>query len=170
MADHSQDDAAVHFALSISTVQRMCKAIGFKRPIGAKTKSSPHRPQHPAPDWFRREASTMTRAEACQRAGVSQSTIDRWMREAGVRCNVLRGFSYRRQNAVPVRMADMSLAGRAADFLRPRWPNHRCDEDGQQNFNGRYWRFGTAILTADEVIERAKRRGFDSDAWMRIAA
>lgn len=170
MATHSQESAAEHYSMSISTVQRMCKDIGFRRQPGALTGSTVRRHSRPLPEWFMSEASTMTRDEIAARAKVTRKVVDRWVGETGVKCKVAQRFNFKKQNTVPERKADMSLAGRSADFLRPRWPNYRCNEDGQQNFNGKYWRFGTAVLTADEVIERAKRRGFDADAWMRIAA
>lgn len=65
---------------------------------------------------------------------------------------------------------DTSVAGMAADHLRRIAPVYRCDERGRQDVKGALWRVGNGILTDAEVIARAERKGWQSDAWQRLAA
>lgn len=57
---------------------------------------------------------------------------------------------------------DMSAAGQAADFLRKFGPVYRCDVRGRPLADGFFWRRGSAVLSDDELIERAD--------WMRSKA
>lgn len=50
---------------------------------------------------------------------------------------------------------DMSAAGQAADYLRRFGPVYRCDWRGLPLADGFFWRRGTAILTDQDLIERA---------------
>jgi hypothetical protein len=54
---------------------------------------------------------------------------------------------------------DMSPVGQAADYLRRFGPVYRCDVKGRPLADGFFWRRGTAILTDQDLIERAD--------WMR---
>jgi hypothetical protein len=55
---------------------------------------------------------------------------------------------------------DMSKAGQAADFLRRLGPVYRCTDLGRADIAGSMWRFGNAVLTADDLIDRAERKGW----------
>lgn len=57
---------------------------------------------------------------------------------------------------------DMSAAGQAADFLRKFGPVYRCDVLGRPLSDGFFWRRGNAVMTDDELIERAD--------WLRSKA
>lgn len=57
---------------------------------------------------------------------------------------------------------DMSAPGQAADFLRKFGPVYRCDVRGRPLSDGFFWRRGNAVMTDDELIERAD--------WMRSKA
>lgn len=50
------------------------------------------------------------------------------------------------------------------------WSVFRCDEAGRQLQGGKFWRVGRMVLPDAEVIAMAERKGFDPDAWKRIAA
>lgn len=66
---------------------------------------------------------------------------------------------------------DMSRAGQAADFLKKYAPVYRCNDVGAQSIGGKFWRYGNSLpLTDAELVERATRKGFDPDAWSRVAA
>lgn len=59
----------------------------------------------------------------------------------------------------------------AAQHLRRTYPSvFHCNETGRADLKGKFWRCGNAVLTPEEMIERAVRHGWDPDAWMRIAA
>lgn len=52
--------------------------------------------------------------------------------------------------------AEMTAAGRAADFLRPMYvPVYRCNEDGKPEASGRLWRCGKRVFSDTEIIARA---------------
>lgn len=55
---------------------------------------------------------------------------------------------------------DVTPAGQAAEFLRRFGPVVRCDERGRYDPAGNRWRRGSALLTADEIIQRAIRNGW----------
>lgn len=55
---------------------------------------------------------------------------------------------------------DPTPAGQAAEYLRRLGPVVRCDERGRYDPAGNRWRRGSALLTADEIIERAIRNGW----------
>lgn len=51
----------------------------------------------------------------------------------------------------------------AIDYLK-RWVSvSRCDEHGRIDPKGKFYRYGTAVLTAVEVVARARTRGFAND-------
>lgn len=63
---------------------------------------------------------------------------------------------------------DHSTEGRAADVLRKYAPVYRCGERGgipEDQELLTHWRYGAAVLTRDELIERAKRYGFE-ERWV----
>lgn len=68
------------------------------------------------------------------------------------------------------RNVDMSVEGRAADYLRHIAPVYRCDERGRFLATGKFWRTGNVLMTTDELIDRAMRKGFNPDAWKALAA
>jgi hypothetical protein len=46
---------------------------------------------------------------------------------------------------------------------------YRCTETGRADPKGKFWRFGNAVLTPDELIARAERKGWDPEEWRRVA-
>jgi hypothetical protein len=65
-----------------------------------------------------------------------------------------------------------SVMTRAADHVAcfDRVPVYRCNDDGTANPKGHKWRYGTVILSSDDLLAKAYRKGFDPDAWRRLAA
>lgn len=61
-------------------------------------------------------------------------------------------------------------ADMAAQHLQKFAPVFRCDERGEANPKGEFWRYGNTILTESEMLERAERKGWDANAWKRLAA
>lgn len=66
--------------------------------------------------------------------------------------------------------AALSYAGEAAEYLKKYGPVTRCNEAGRFDPKGSMWRRGSTVLTDDEVIERAVAKGFDREAWRKLAA
>lgn len=62
---------------------------------------------------------------------------------------------------------DITPAGQAAEFLRRFGPVVRCNEQGRYDPAGNRWRRGSSLLTADEIIQRAVRNGWQTG---RLAA
>lgn len=115
------------------------------------------------------------------RYGVSQSTISRWLAKAGlqieaeplVRQPVARRYVAPVKKSAPKREVsapahDGSLAARAAEYLRRRDPVFRCTEAGVVNSKGSHWYTCSRVLTGGELVERAKAKGWDPDAWKQL--
>lgn len=66
----------------------------------------------------------------------------------------------------------LDAAQRGADYLASfdRTPVFRIDEHGNPSTKGKLWRYGTARLSTEEMMAKAYRKGFDPDAWRRLAA
>lgn len=58
----------------------------------------------------------------------------------------------------------------AADFVRKISPINRCDERGAFKIGGDFWRYGSRVLSRTEVVALALRKGWQPDAWRRLAA
>jgi hypothetical protein len=125
------------------------------------------------PEDFARLAGYKTRADLAKHYGVSVDTITRWRRVAGLRRFPVTSTAHFRSPGLSAAMTrgrrDETLAGRAVDHLRRYGPVYRCREDGEPDFAGRFWNRGGHVLTDDDVIQRARRLGFDPDSWRRLA-
>lgn len=139
------------------------------------------------PEGFAAFAAVNGNAAVGARFRLSDKTVTRMRRETGVRApnpKVARasaGKDEPKRKVLPRRApgkvptarvpagGDGSLASRAADFLRPLCPIYRCDVLGTPMADGAFWLRGRAILTDEELIERARARGWDPDAWRRVS-
>jgi len=63
-------------------------------------------------------------------------------------------------------------ADRAAEHIASydRTPVFRIADDGKPHPKGKLWRYGTTRLTTEQMLAKAYRKGFDPDAWRRLAA
>jgi hypothetical protein len=124
----------------------------------------------PVPKTFYLFAPQTTRNQLAKQYEASTETIDRWLKEAGISAKRNKpGSSAFGYKAVVTRdRIDGSIAGRAATFLQRLAPVNRCDDDGRANPAGRWWRYGRVILTAESLLERAARSGWDADEWRHI--
>jgi hypothetical protein len=144
----------------------------------------------PMPDDFVEKHATMAIPALAKHYRACKTVIGRWAAEAGVTRKL--GARLTRRTPKPfVRVEpekpkapvvlkakfapvdrlrrDASRAGQAADYLRRFGPVARCDAKGRYAENGTHWRRGSNVLTADEVIERAERNGWQPDAWRLVA-
>ncbi|MCP4620592.1 MAG: hypothetical protein GY844_29655 [Bradyrhizobium sp.] len=122
------------------------------------------------PDGFALIAGSMTRNELRRHYNRSMSTIDNWLRLTGItpRKPGKRG----QPGVVPLNLPprDTGRAALAAEYLRRFGPVSRCDEAGSYAPHGAHWRRGRSILTADQIIAAATERGWQPEAWRRLAA
>lgn len=72
--------------------------------------------------------------------------------------------------AAVLALADAHYAPQVVDFLRRFTSVSRCDENGVPNKDGDHYRYGTAIKTAQEIVELARRKGWQPDEWKKLAA
>lgn len=56
----------------------------------------------------------------------------------------------------------------AAQHLQRIAPCYRCDDKGAFSVKGNRWRFGSIIYSADELMQRARRAGWNPDGWKEI--
>lgn len=157
-------ELSARYGVGICTITRWRNESGCSAPRSAF--SGP--PKAPVPDGFALTAPTMTMKQLRLHYGRGSDVISRWLNEANVKPKTLQ-YGYR-TGAVDHAKRDMTRAGQAADFLKRWCPVYRCDERGRACTRGDMWRRGNAVLTDAELIERAEAKGFDADAWKRVAA
>jgi len=63
-----------------------------------------------------------------------------------------------------------TYADQAANFLRKECAVYRCKEDGKPDWTASHWRFGRRVMTEEELINTAKRKGWNGDQWGSMAA
>lgn len=140
----------------------------WRNETGVKAPPSPGTPQIPAPDGFKLIAPTMTMKQLRMHYGRGVDMIGRWLNETGTKPKTLQ-YGYR-NGPVNTTLRDMTKAGQAADFLKRWCPVYRCDERGRLKGSGSMWRYGDTVVTPAGLIERAEAKGFDPNAWQRLAA
>ena len=153
-----------HYGAGTDTVRRW--AVECDVVIGGSVDRSKARR---LPDGFALVAPTMTMRELRLRYHACHSVIYRWLDEAGVHARKPTHWNQRGSSLRPV-TKDGSRAGIAAEYLRRFGPVYRCDKLGRPDAKGKLWRRGSAILGDDELIDRARRNGWNPDAWREIAA
>lgn len=165
----SREETAIRFGISTRTAQRWRREAGLSKAAPSKLPL--------APEDFREIAPTLTIAEAKLHWRRSYYLIRRWYDEQQIeparyipKARTKRGVVHRITPELKAQR-DSSLEGRAADHLRTIYVSvHRCDAEGHANPKGKFWRAGLAVLTGEELVARARRHGFEPDAWARIAA
>jgi hypothetical protein len=163
-------EMCLHYGAGSQTITRWRKATN------APTVNRGGSVKWPVPDGFALVAPGMTIKELRVRYACSRDLIARWCEEVGVqprRPDPARTVGQASKTFSPrnAPSRDGSVAGQAAEFLRRFGPVYRCTEDGKQDLKGTHWnRGGRTVLTDAELIERAKRNGWDPDAWRVLAA
>lgn len=124
------------------------------------------------PDSFALVARGMTMKQLRERFSASETLVRRWCAEAGVEPRRAGYAHFRQPGPRPLPDArDQSRAGMAAQFLQKFGSVVRCDAEGRVDPRGTHWlRGGRFVLTDEEIMDRARRNGWDPDAWMEIAA
>lgn len=122
--------------------------------------------QSPVPDDFADHAQ-LTARELSERYGVCKNTITDWRKKIGVVWRPpasAKRFRVAPLPILPPAGRDMSIMGRAADHLRtPRgggWIVYRCTEAGQADRDGDHFFVGTRVMTEDDMLQMAERKGF----------
>lgn len=154
----------------------------FRRPTAASVGAGEHRRarRKPRPADLADNAATMTTSALARHYRVHHDTVERWLADTGVTPAARRRAQKPRPKAVSYAgpksafvgtlPRDASLEGQAADVLRRLTFVYRCGETGAADQKGRFWRYGNAVLTGPELVERAKRHGFDPEGWKRVGA
>lgn len=130
----------------------------------------------PVPDDFAQIAPTLRMFSLCAHFARSPRIVRRWIAETGIRPMERPAAPKRNVSTRPMGMVvkihhdprDHSAAGQAADYLRRYGPVARCNAGGRYDPKGDHWRRGSTVLAADEIIARAKRQGWQPDAWKRV--
>ncbi len=162
---------AKHYKRSQSTIVawRRAKGIPGLKPV-APPKKKLARP--PAPAGFAAAARSMTENALRVRFHAGVAMIRHWCKEEGVTpLKPVKGSWGQARPAPMVDYRENSLAGKAAQYLQRFGPVVRCDESGRLEGKHTHWlRGGRTILTDDEIMDRARRNGWNPDDWKRLAA
>lgn len=144
------------------------------------------RPAAPVPDDLPELAQTMCFGELMKHYQKGARLIRRWLEEAGVKAAPFdrhaqmirvhrerakpfnrqpppkrRIWNYTGPKAPPLPARDMSMHGQAAAHLQRFAPVYRCAETGRAVEWGAFYRFGNVVLTPDELLQRAKAKGWE---------
>lgn len=157
-----------HYGCGPDAVKRWRQEAGFatSAPIIARG------PRRSMPDSFALVARGMTMKQLRDRFAASEALVRRWCAEAGVEPR-RAGYAYFRQvqpRALPD-ARDNSRAGMAAQYLQKFGSVVRCDAEGRVDPRGTHWlRGGRYVLTDDEIMDRARRNGWQPDQWREVIA
>lgn len=156
-----------HYRAGPATICRWREEAGINVP-----KPVPPSTRRPVPDGFALVARGMTIKQLRERFGASEPLVRRWCAETGVEPRRAGYVRFRQVQPRPLPDArDISRAGLAAQFLQRFGPVTRCTEDGRVDPKGTHWlRGGRFVLTDDEIMDRAARNGWRSDAWREVVA
>lgn len=147
------------------------------------------------PTDFAERAAQCSNNELMEHYGAALRTISRWRRISGVWSPRLHERPARpaivQSDAAPVRKRvapaarriksarrfcerianhDGSRAAQAAEYLKRYGPVFRCDANGNFLLDGFFWRRGRAVLSAEEIVQRAEALGWNPDAWRQLGA
>lgn len=145
--------------------QCQCRTEGTRRCVRCAALA---RVRHVPDDFVANITRGMRSIEAAHLYAASLSTITRWRAETGTdKKTYRRAQKIGRRKNLPKKAAQItapqnndSPAAMAADFLRRSGPVSRCTENGVFSLTGDHWRMGSAILTGDDLIARAVRKGY----------
>lgn len=76
---------------------------------------------------------------------------------------------HRNPQYLPMGEKILSEAEKAQRFLQRFCPVSRCNDDGRPNQTGQMFLYGRRLVTAQELIDFAKRKGWEPDAWKNVA-
>lgn len=148
----------------------------------------------PVPEDFVERAPTRTLYQLVNDYGTHAQAVRRWAKVTGVqphprtraepkpkpvkppaqrkRCTPKRGVMQLHSWATGNQNRDMSLVGQAADYLRTVGYSgvYHSNERGGFDAKGKFWRAGNVVLTPDELLERARSKGWSPGSWQEIAA
>jgi choline dehydrogenase-like flavoprotein len=135
----------------------------------------------PVPIDFMAVAPTLLKKDLIAHYGTHQTVVNRWLRETGAHTKSRWADDVKppppprqRQVRPPITPRPAApktgRAEEAAQYLRRYTFVFRCHSGGCAAQNGLFWRYGNTVLTTAELIARAKRHGFNPDAWREIAA
>lgn len=131
-------------------------------------------PTKPDRDAYAKRMNELSPDQMAEVYGVTRKTVYKWARLFGLAWpESKRAWHSRRlmhakpviQTAGEAYQRDMSEAGQAADFMRRDRPVFRCDLNGKQAQGGKYWMCGIVWMTDDELINRARSKGFRAVRW-----
>lgn len=158
--------AAAIYGVSRGTLSRWRREVGYKGTPGALEPWSDIEDQQ-----LRANFSALTYDQLSTLIGRSASAV-----KARAILLGLRKSSTRYQRDLRVKFDGQRAKGHtdlAAEYVRchDRVAIFRCDDDGGPNPKGKCWKygFGSLVLTDDELIAKAERKGWRADAWREIA-
>lgn len=156
-------DLMAQFGLTKRMLATRLKKLGIDPPRAIARPSV----RKPVPAGFAAVAPTMLKADLKVHYGVGHNTLDRWLKEAGVRAKTEPRKSVVQRDLRPsrspgvvnvVRFHNYGPEDQAADVLRRLGPVYRCNERGRADDRGAFWRIGNVVVDGDELMARAARK------------
>lgn len=169
---------------ALETIAQLCQRYGvsktkvadWRREIGIanlKTKWTPERLQIVRDNWGVRSTTQIADMIGCDRKALVRQA-NRMGLKATPKAPARTGWHF----DLGPRQFDgrkaKGIADEAADFIRDhdRTCVYRVDREGKPNPKANFWKygFGSLVLTEAELIAKAERKGWDRDAWKKLAA
>lgn len=150
------------YRTSKTTAHRWRQEVGYSGPGGTVSAWSER-------DVYllRTNFNSMTYAQLVDLLGRSAPAIKAKANSIGLR--KAQGNFARDSRPTFFAQRSQGVADMAAQHLRRDAPVFRADADGKANPKGKCWRYGNTVLTEDELIAKAERKGWDGQAWRNIA-
>ena len=184
-ADHTVSEMGRILGMSASVIARACEKFGIT-PKRLKTNDYSNLPEL---------AETMYMAELARHYGVSYGAMCKTCHRLGVH-PIKQTEEQKREVAIracaaaraaqPTRLSPRlrtqfhtagvtdhrakTTADLAQEFLQKECAVFHCTEDGKPDQKGKFYKRGSRILTPDELIAMATRKGWKPESWKALAA
>ena len=159
--------AAARYGVSRFTLSRWRREVGYRGKPGAMEPWLPVEDQQ-----LKANFNTLSYGEIAALIGRTASAVKSRAIQLGLR---KASTQFQRDSRIKFEgQRAKGLVDLAAEHVRchDRVAIFRCDSDGAPNPKGDRWKygFGSLVLTDDEMIAKAERKGWRPDAWKELRA
>jgi hypothetical protein len=159
-----------HYGVATTTVRRWLDELAIECAPRPGTQA-----KFPMPTEFAEVAPRLTRRQLGERYLVGPNVIAKWCIDAKVEPKPAQYWKRAAVPALRVAPVELSVEAQAAQYLRRRLIVYKCEilppaerANLPNKGKGLYYVNGKGAIPAADMVELAKAKGFDPDAWARI--